>query len=140
ETLDSIELVQAYGREGGQLSTFQRAIEATFAAAMRRTGARAIMIVLVSVLLFGGFTGVLWLGARAVASGEMSFGDLATMVMYAAFAGSGLGMLAEVYGEVMRAAGAADRAAEVLRAVPEISAPARPRAMPAKGQGALSFD
>jgi ATP-binding cassette subfamily B protein len=140
ETLDSIELVQAYGREGGQLSTFQRAIEATFAAAMRRTGARAIMIVLVSVLLFGGFTGVLWLGARAVASGEMSFGDLATMVMYAAFAGSGLGMLAEVYGEVMRAAGAADRAAEVLRAVPEISAPASPRAMPAKGQGALSFD
>jgi ATP-binding cassette subfamily B protein len=70
----------------------------------------------------------------------MSFGDLATMVMYAAFAGSGLGMLAEVYGEVMRAAGAADRAAEVLRAVPEISAPASPRAMPAKGQGALSFD
>lgn len=140
ETLDSIELVQAYGREAGQLSAFERAIEATFAAAMRRTGARAIMIVLVSVLLFGGFTGVLWLGARAVASGEMSFGDLATMVMYAAYAGSGFGMLAEVYGEVMRAAGAADRAAEVLRAVPEISAPAHPKPLPAKGPGALTFD
>lgn len=140
ETLDSIELVQAYGREAGQLSAFERAVEATFAAAMRRTGARAIMIVLVSVLLFGGFTGVLWLGARAVASGEMSFGDLATMVLYAAYAGSGFGMLAEVYGEVMRAAGAADRAAEVLRAVPEISAPANPKPLPAKGPGALSFD
>ena len=140
ETLDSIELVQAYGREAGQLSVFERAVEATFAAAMRRTGARAIMIVLVSVLLFGGFTGVLWLGARAVASGEMSFGDLATMVLYAAYAGSGFGMLAEVYGEVMRAAGAADRAAEVLRAVPDISAPANPRPMPEKGPGALTFD
>ena len=140
ETLDSIELVQAYGREAGQLSAFERAVEATFAAAMRRTGARAFMIVLVSVLLFGGFTGVLWLGARAVASGEMSFGDLATMVLYAAYAGSGLGMLAEVYGEVMRAAGAADRAAEVLRAVPDISAPANPRPMPEKGPGALTFD
>lgn len=140
ETLDSIELVQAYGREAGQLSVFERAVEATFAAAMRRTGARAIMIVLVSVLLFGGFTGVLWLGARAVASGEMSFGDLAAMVLYAAYAGSGFGMLAEVYGEVMRAAGAADRAAEVLRAVPDISAPANPRPMPEKGPGALTFD
>lgn len=140
ESLDSIELVQAYGREAGQLSVFRAAVEATFAAAMRRTGARAVMIVLVSVLLFGGFTGVLWMGARAVASGEMSFGDLATMVMYAAYAGSGFGMLAEVYGEVMRAAGAADRAAEVLRAVPDISAPTAPRALPEKGEGALSFN
>ncbi|MFN3313746.1 MAG: ABC transporter transmembrane domain-containing protein, partial [Hyphomonas sp.] len=140
ETLDSIELVQAYGREARQLSVFETAIEATFAAAMRRTSARALMIVIVSVLLFGGFTCVLWLGARSVASGEMSFGDLAALVLYAAYAGSGLGMLAEVYGEVMRAAGAADRAAEVLRAAPEIAAPANPRPMPQAGPGALSFD
>jgi len=139
ETLDAIELVQAYGREERQLSTFSASIEATFAAAMRRTGARAIMIVLVSVLLFGGFTGVLWLGARSVANGEMTFGDLATMVMYAAYAGSGLGMLAEVYGEVMRAAGAADRAAEVLREQADIAAPANPKPMPEAGKGALAF-
>ncbi len=140
ETLDAIELVQAYGREDRQLSVFTTAIEATFGAAMKRTSARALMIVLVSVLLFGGFTGVLWLGARSVASGEMSFGDLATMVMYAAYAGSGLGMLAEVYGEVMRAAGAADRAAEVLRETPDIAAPARPKPVPQDGKGALSFE
>lgn len=140
ETLDAIELVQAYGREERQLSVFTTAIEATFGAAMQRAGARAVMIVLVSVLLFGGFTGVLWLGARSVANGEMSFGDLATMVMYAAYAGSGLGMLAEVYGEVMRAAGAADRAAEVLRETPEIAAPAQPKPFPEGGKGALSFE
>jgi ATP-binding cassette subfamily B protein len=140
ETLDAIELVQAYGREDRQLNSFSESIEATFSAAMQRTTARALMIVLVSVLLFGGFTGVLWLGARSVANGEMSFGDLATMVMYAAYAGSGLGMLAEVYGEVMRAAGAADRAAEVLRETPQIAAPANPKPMPQSGKGALSFE
>lgn len=140
ETLDAIELVQAYGREDRQMNVFAESIEATFAAAMKRTSARALMIVLVSVLLFGGFTGVLWLGARSVANGEMSFGDLATMVMYAAYAGSGLGMLAEVYGEVMRAAGAADRAAEVLRETPEIAAPANPKLMPQTGKGALAFE
>src|SRR5690606_42044763 len=70
--------------------------------------------------IFGGFVCVLWMGARAVATGQMSFGDLSAMVLYALYAGSGFGMLAEVYGEVMRAAGAADRAAEVLNAEPEI--------------------
>lgn len=140
ETLDAIELVQAYGRERGQLAAFSAEIEATFRAAMRRTRARAVMIVLVSVLLFGGFTFVLWMGARAVAANEMSFGDLATMILYAAYAGSGLGMLAEVYGEVMRAAGAADRAAQVLQAVPEIAAPVHPVPLPEASRMTLSFE
>ncbi|KCZ50290.1 ABC transporter transmembrane domain-containing protein [Hyphomonas pacifica] len=140
EALDAIELVQAYNREDSRLAAFTEAVEATFTAAMRRIGARSVMIVLVSVLLFGGFVGVLWLGARAVATGEMSFGDLASMVLYALYAGSGFGMLAEVYGEVMRAAGAADRAAEVLNAEPEISAPIQPVALPQKVTGALTFD
>ncbi|MBD3769661.1 MAG: ATP-binding cassette domain-containing protein [Rhodobacterales bacterium] len=140
EALDAIELVQAYSREESRLATFTEAVEATFAAAMRRITARALMIVMVSVLLFGGFVCVLWLGARAVAKGEMSFGDLSAMVLYALYAGSGFGMLAEVYGEVMRAAGAADRAAEVLTAEPEIAPPALPRPMPEKVTGALAFD
>ena len=140
EALDAIELVQAYGREAGRLASFTTAIEATFEAAMKRIGARAIMIVMVSVLLFGGFVGVLWLGARSVATGEMTFGNLASMVMYALYAGSGIGMLAEVYGEVMRAAGAADRAAEVLNTAIEIEAPQHPVALPAKVAGALAFD
>lgn len=140
EALDAIELVQAYGREDGRLASFTTAVEATFDAAMKRIGARALMIVMVSVLLFGGFVGVLWLGARGVATGEMTFGNLASMVMYALYAGSGIGMLAEVYGEVMRAAGAADRAAEVLNTDIEIAAPDHPVALPAKVTGALVFD
>ena len=140
EALDAIELVQAYSREDSRLATFTEAVEATFAAAMRRITARSLMIVMVSVLLFGGFVCVLWLGARAVAKGEMSFGDLSAMVLYALYAGSGFGMLAEVYGEVMRAAGAADRAAEVLNAEPEIAPPALPRPMPEKITGALAFE
>ncbi|RCL90185.1 ABC transporter transmembrane domain-containing protein [Hyphomonas sp.] len=140
EALDAIELVQAYNREQSRLGAFTEAVEATFDAAMRRIGARSLMIVLVSVLLFGGFVGVLWMGARAVATGSMSFGDLASMVLYALYAGSGFGMLAEVYGEVMRAAGAADRAAEVLNAEPEITAPENPVALPGKVTGALAFE
>ncbi|HPF24084.1 MAG TPA: ATP-binding cassette domain-containing protein, partial [Hyphomonas sp.] len=140
EALDAIELVQAYSREDRRLAAFSDAVEATFAAAMKRITARSFMIVMVSVLLFGGFVCVLWLGARSVATGAMSFGDLSAMVLYALYAGSGFGMLAEVYGEVMRAAGAADRAAEVMSAEPEIAPPLSPVPMPAKVTGALTFD
>lgn len=140
EALDAIELVQAYNRENSRLASFTDAVEATFQAAMRRIGARAFMIVLVSALLFGGFVGVLWLGARAVANNEMSFGDLASMVLYALYAGSGFGMLAEVYGEVMRAAGAADRAAEVLNAEADVHAPEHPIELEVRSDVVLSFD
>lgn len=140
EALDAVELVQAYGREGSRLRNFTAAVEATFAAAMRRNGARAIMIVMVSVLLFGGVVAILWMGARAVAVGDMTPGELTQMVLYALYAGSGFGMLAEVYGEVMRAAGAADRASDVLSAEPEIAAPANPVAMPVPVTGNLVFD
>lgn len=140
ETLDAIELVQAYGREEDRLAHFKDSIEAVFDAAMTRITARAIMIIMISVLLFGGFVGVLWLGARSVARGDMGFGDLAAMVMYVMYAGSGFGMLAEIYGEVMRAAGAADRAAEVLGTKADLAPPDHPVALPKKVRGALSFN
>ena len=140
EALDTVELVQAYGREPGRLANFSDAVEATFRAAMARIKVRSVMTLFVSVLFFGGITGVLWLGARAVAMEGMTPGDLTSMVLYALYAGSGLGMLAEAYGEVMRAAGAADRAAEILATEPEIAAPDNPVAMPQPATGALRFD
>ncbi|MEO0981652.1 MAG: ABC transporter transmembrane domain-containing protein [Pseudomonadota bacterium] len=140
EALDAVELVQAYGREPQRYGAFNRAVEATFQAAMARNRVRAVMIVLVSILFFGGVVGILWLGARTVTTGGMSPGEFASMVLYASFAGSGIGMLAEVYGEVMRAAGAADRASEVFAHEPEIEAPAAAIALPRPSKGALAFD
>ncbi|MEL7452044.1 MAG: ABC transporter transmembrane domain-containing protein [Pseudomonadota bacterium] len=139
EALDAVELVQAYGREDSRLHAFQNAVEATFTAAMRRNGARAGMMVLVSVLFMGGIVAVLWLGARWVTTGAMTGGELASLILYALYAGSGFSMLAEVYGEVMRAAGAADRAAEVFAARPEIRAPETPIMLPKRIDGALEF-
>lgn len=140
ETLDAIELVQAYGQGRTRGERFTQAVEETFAAALKRNTVRALMMLLISILAFGGITLVLWLGARAVATGAMTGGDLTAMVLYALYAGSGFGMLGEVYGEVMRAAGAADRAADVLSASPEIESPADPAALPRRASGALTFD
>lgn len=140
ETLDAIELVQAYGQGDTRRRRFTTAVEETFSAALKRNTVRAWMMLMVSILAFGGITIVLWLGARAVAMDTMSGGDLTAMVLYALYAGSGFGMLGEVYGEVMRAAGAADRAADVLHATPEIASPETPQIMAKSASGALSFN
>ena len=140
EALDAVELIQAYGREKSRRQVFKEAVEATFQAAMRRNGARAGMMVLVSIVFMGGIVAVLWLGARWVTTGAMSGGQLASLILYALYAGSGFSMLAEVYGEVMRAAGAADRSAEIFAAEPEIRAPDTPKVLPSPVQGALKFD
>ena len=126
ETLDAIELVQAYGREPSRWQRFRDAVEQTYRQAMKLTTARAAMIVIATLLFFGGVVLILWLGARMVAKETMSPGDLSALVLYALYASSGFGMLAEVYGEVMRAAGAADRAAEVLKVKVEITDPPLP--------------
>jgi ATP-binding cassette subfamily B protein len=140
ETLDAIELVQAYGQERPRSAGFRAAVEDTFAAAMRLARTRAAMILVVMLVFLGGLTGVLWLGARQVAAGDMSAGDLAAMVMFALYAGSGFGMLAEVWGEVMRAAGAADRASEVLGAEITLASPAEPLRLPQPVRGELAFE
>ena len=140
ETLDAIELVQSYDQGTRREHRFHDAVEATFQAALKRNTVRAAMMLLISVLAFGGITAVLWMGARAVALGDLTGGDLTAMVLYALYAGSGFGMLGEVYGEVMRAAGAADRAADVLAAEPEIDEPTHPVPMPMRASGHLVFD
>ncbi|WP_300377641.1 ABC transporter transmembrane domain-containing protein [Henriciella sp.] len=140
EALDAIELVQAYGQEERRRQSFTDAAEAVFQAALKRISARAVMILAVSIMLLGGMVGILWLGARSVATGAMTPGELTQMILYAFYAGSGFGMLAEVWGEVMRAAGASDRASHILGETPDIRAPEQPSDLPSPASGHLVFD
>ena len=139
EALDAIEMVQAFSREEARRTSFGEAVEATFQSAMRRNGVRAVMMVMVTVLFLGGIAGVLWLGAIWVTEGKITGGELTSMVLFAMFAGSGLSVLAEVYGEVMRAAGAADRASDILNAPIDITVPDAPLKLPKPSQGELEF-
>ena len=140
EALDAIELVQAYGQEERRRLSFTAAAEAVFKAGLKRITARAFMILAVSIMLLGGMVGILWLGARAVANETMTPGELTQMILYAFYAGSGFGMLAEVWGEVMRAAGASDRASEILKETPDIRAPEQSAPLASPSTGHLVFD
>jgi len=82
----------------------------------------------------------LWFGASMVVDGTLTGGRLGQFVLYAVFAGSSLGQLSEVWGEVQQAAGAAERLAELLEAEPTVRESPTPIALPTNGEGRVTFD
>ena len=140
ETLDAIDLVQAYGMEREREGRFRAAVEAAFQAALARIRVRALLTAIIIALMFCGVAGVIWLGANSVMSGEMSTGAFMQFVLLAMFGVGGFATVAEVFGDAMRASGAAERAMEILAQKPDIAAPASPRPMPAAVAGHVKLD
>jgi ATP-binding cassette, subfamily B, bacterial len=139
ETLDAIDLVQAYGMEKERDGRFRKAVEASFQAALARIRARAWLTGIIIALMFCGVSGVVWMGANSVMSGEMSTGAFIQFVLLAMFGVGGFATVAEVFGDAMRASGAAQRAMEILAQTPEIAAPAHPKPMPATIAGHVAL-
>jgi ATP-binding cassette subfamily B protein len=92
------------------------------------------------MLVFGGITFVLWIGAHAVLAGELTGGQLGQFLLYAAFVGTSAAALTEMWGDVQRAAGAMERLSELLQAAPAIAAPLHPIDLPKRVRGAIRFD
>jgi ATP-binding cassette, subfamily B, bacterial len=140
EVLGAMKIVQAFGQEPRESKRFRDAAEDVFATAKRRIAFRATMTALVIGLVFGAITLVLWEGALDVAAGRMSGGAIAAFVLTGGLVAGAFGALAEVYGDLLRGAGAASRLGELLAERAEIVAPASPRALPLPAAGRLQFD
>jgi ATP-binding cassette, subfamily B, bacterial len=140
ETLGAMRIVQAFNQEPREATRFARAADAVFAAARRRIAVRAAMTALVIGLIFGAIVLILWEGAMDVAAGRMSGGAITAFVATCGIVAGSFGSLAEVYGDLLRGAGAASRLAELLNARADIRPPAHPRALPLPARGHLRFE
>lgn len=115
ETLGQIKTVQAYNHQVQDEPRFAATVEEAFNTARKRIFQRAWLITLVIVLVLGAVGVMLWVGGMDVIAGRISAGELAAFVFYSLIVGSAFGTLSEVIGELQRAAGAAERIAELLR-------------------------
>jgi ATP-binding cassette subfamily B protein len=132
--------VQAYTQEQHETQRFADRTDKSFATAIRRTRVRAALTVLIITAVMGTIIFVLWIGARQVHEGILTGGQLASFVLYAALVAGGVGTMAEVWGDVMRAAGATERLLELLHAESAIREVARPETPAHPAQAAISFD
>jgi ATP-binding cassette, subfamily B, bacterial len=140
ETLGAMKVVQAFGQEQREAERFSGAVEQVFTTAKRRILMRAVMTALVISLLFGSIAGIMWQGALDVQGGRISGGVITAFVITGGLVAGAFGALTEVYGDLLRGAGAASRLAELLAQEPAIRAPAAPRALPQPPLGTLAFD
>jgi ATP-binding cassette, subfamily B, bacterial len=140
EILGAMKVVQAFGQEVREAGRIRDAAEAMFQTAQRRITIRAIMTAAVIFLIFGSIVLVLWQGALDVQAGHMTGGAIASFVITGGLVASAFGSLTEVYGDLLRGAGAAARLGELLREQPGIAAPANPTPLPEPAQGRVAFD
>lgn len=139
ETIGALPTVQAYTHEALDLTRYADRVERSVAAAMRRIRTRAMLVFVVILLGFGAITFSLWVGGQDVIAGRMTGGDLAAFVFYAVMLATSGATLSEVWGEVQRAAGAAERLSEVFGARPAIAPPPTPMPLPPP-RGAIAFE
>ncbi|MGA7778935.1 MAG: ABC transporter transmembrane domain-containing protein, partial [Paraburkholderia sp.] len=116
EVLNAMPTVQSFTQEPYEARRFGSAVEVAFETALTRIRARAWLTAVVIVLVFAAIVFVLWLGAQSVLAGRMTAGQLSQFILYAVFTAGAVGAVAEVWGELQRAAGATERLLQLLAA------------------------
>jgi ATP-binding cassette subfamily B protein len=141
EGLEALETVQAFGQEDFVSARFDASIESAFNASRAHIRTSGLMSGLMISLIFAGMLILLFQCAVAViVDRTMTPGALLQLLILAMVAASALKDLSEVWGQIQKASGAAERIAGMIDATPTIAAPAHAMAMPVPARGELSFD
>jgi ATP-binding cassette, subfamily B, bacterial len=140
EVLNAIPVVQSYGQEAREAQRFGDATESAFDTARKRTRIRAMLVAFIITATFGAMVFGLYQGTQAVLRGDITPGHLGQTIVYVILLVSSVAVLAEVYGDVLRAAGATERLMELLSAPSPVKDPALPVALPpARAGSAVRF-
>ncbi len=129
EVLNAVTVVQSYTQEGAEAQRFANASEAAFDTARKRTRIRSFMVAFIITAVFGAMLWGLYQGTQAVIAGKISAGHLGQTVVYVTLLVSSVAVLAEVWGDVLRAAGATERLIELMEARSPVADPPAPRAL-----------
>lgn len=140
EVLGAMKIVQAFTQEARETVRFREAVEESFRTARKRFTVRAFMTAVIMLVVFGSITLILWRGALDVEAGRMTGGAIAAFVLTSGVVAGAFGALTEVYGDLLRGAGAAARLSELTSAVPGIRPPTHPVAIPTAHKAHLVFE
>ena len=140
EVLNAIPVVQSYTQEARESERFATSTENAFDTAISRTRMRSVLVAFIISATFGALLWGLYQGTQAVLHGDISAGHLGQTVVYVIILVGSVAVISEVYGDLLRAAGATERLMELLDTRSPIASPARPVALPAAvGGSAVSL-
>jgi ATP-binding cassette subfamily B protein len=128
EVLNAIPVVQSYTAEELEAQRFDASTESAFRTAVRRVSARSVLVAFIIIATSAALLWGLYQGTQAVMRGDITAGHLGQTVMYVIILASAFAVLGEVYGDLLRAAGATERLMELLGTRSPIASPQRPAA------------
>ena len=139
EILNAMPTVQSYTQELNEITRYRSSADLSFTTALKRVKVRAMLTLLMVTAVLGTIIFVLWVGARQVSAGSMTGGELASFVLYAMMVAGAVGTMAEVWGDVMRAAGATERLMELLHADAAIKEPMHAKTLINPSHASIEF-
>ncbi len=140
EVLNAIPVVQSYTAEGRESDRFSLSTTHAFDTAIRRAGARSVLVGFIIIATSAALLWGLYQGTQAVMEGRITAGDLGQTVVYVILLASAFAVLGEVYGDLLRAAGATERLMELLHGRSPIASPEHPVVAPMpKAGSAIGF-
>ena len=140
ESINAIRTVQSMTLENYEKERFASDVDNALQASLNRIRLRAFLTAFVIMLVFGAIVTVLWMGGKDVIAGRISHGQLSAFVFYSVVVAGAVGAISEVWADLQRAAGAAERLSELLSVVPEITSPPLAVAVSKAAPAQISFD
>jgi ATP-binding cassette subfamily B protein len=141
EVLNAIPVVQSYTAEAREATRFNHATQAAFDVATRRARARSVLVAFIIIATSAALLWGLYQGTQAVMDGRISAGHLGQTVVYVIILAGAFAVLGEVYGDLLRAAGATERLMELLASQSPVSSPINPAlALESVSGSAIEFD
>lgn len=141
EVLNAIPVVQSYTAEGREAARFDASTTNAFNTAIRRTRARSVLVAFIIIATSAALLWGLYQGTQAVMRGDITAGHLGQTVVYVIILASAAAVLGEVYGDLLRAAGATERLMELLTSRSPVASPAKPvPAQVTRAGSAVRFD
>ena len=126
EVLNAIPVVQSYTAEQREATRFVDSTEQAVKTSLRRALARSVLVGFIILASSAALLWGLYQGTMAVRDGSMSAGELGQTVVYVILLASAFAVLGEVYGDLLRAAGATERLMELLNTRSVVSSPENP--------------
>ncbi len=135
EVLNAIPVVQSYTAEAREAAVFTQSTQHALTTAVRRIRARSVLVGFIILMSSAALLWGLYMGALSVKAGTTTAGELGQVIVYVILLASAFAVLGEVYGDMLRAAGATERLMELLNMQPEITSPAHARVARWPAQG-----
>jgi ATP-binding cassette subfamily B protein len=141
EVLNAIPVVQSYTAEARETARFDHSTTDAFLTAVRRTKARSVLVAFIIIATSAALLWGLYQGTQAVMRGDITAGHLGQTVVYVIILASSAAVLGEVYGDLLRAAGATERLMELLESRSPVTSPLKPVPVQIPSAGsAIRFD